>query len=348
MSPPNRFQNYKHLVLPGIVTFGLVWALSLFGFGLWQQSQQQTQQSPVPANEMSPGYSTFSQVNNVPSGRFKYSGSPDWSPIRLVVDSAIQSERREYQLSYIQPQSTQVNTATAIALLLQGKLAFVQSDRPLKSSEITQAQQQGLTLQQTPVANDGIAIAVHPSLPIKGLTLQQVADIYNGEITNWEQVGGPNLEIQPFSLSLASEGILDLFSQQVMQGKSLGQNLGYFPNMTVALRKLADSPGGIFFGSAAEIIPQCSVKPLPIGKTPQQWIAPYQSPYILPGNCPNQRNQINTQAILQQDYPLTHQLYVIYANNGEQAQAGKAYTQLLLSSQGQDLLSKAGFVQISK
>ncbi|WP_299488270.1 substrate-binding domain-containing protein [Acaryochloris sp. IP29b_bin.137] len=345
MPTPNRPQNYQHLVLPGIITCGLLWAFSLLGFGLWQQLQQ-TQPSPVSTEERPSEYSTFRQVDNVPSGRFKYGGSPDWSPIRLVVDSTIQSERREYQLSYIQPKETQANTTTAIALLIQGKLDFVQSDRALKSSELTQAQQQGLTLKQTSVATDGIAIAVHPSLPIQGLTLQQIADIYTGSITNWTQVGGPNLEIKPFALSFESEGMLDLFLKQVMQGKSFSQQLDYFPNMTTALRKLADSPGGIFFGSAAEIVPQCTVKPLPVGPTSRR-IAPYQSPYIEPSDCPNPRNQINTQAILNQEYPLTHPLYVIYASNRDNTQAGEAYTQLLLSSQGQDLLSKAGFVKIA-
>lgn len=349
MPPPDHHKNYQHLILPGIVAFGALWALGLFGFGLWQQSQQPTaESSPIPANTTSPDYSTFSQVKAVPSGRFKYSGSPDWSPIRLVVDSAIQSERREYQLSYIQPKEKKANTTTAIALLIDGKLDFVQSDRSLKPSEIAQAQKEGLQLQQTPVAIDGIAIAVHPSLSIEGLTLEQVADIYQGTITNWADVGGPNLAIQPLTLSFESEGILDQFLSQVMQGASFSKQVDYFSSMTAALRKLADSPGGIFFGSAADLVPQCSVKPLPIGKSSQAWTAPYQAPYVLPDACPNQRNQINIAALSKQQYPLTRQLYLIYANDGDKARAGKAYTQLLLTNQGQDLLNKAGFVQVSK
>lgn len=348
MNPLKRPQQNRDLVLPGIIAVGLVWSVGLLGFGVWQNLQSPKQQGDQPDNppvKAISEHSTFAQVPSIPSGRFRYSGSPNWSSIRLVVDSAVQSERREYQLSYVQPQNTPANSTTAIDLLLQNQLDFVQSDRPLRPEEIQQAQAEGLQLQQIPIATDGIAIAVHPSLSIPGLTLQELADIYQGKITNWQQVEGPNLAIQPFSLSVGSVGSVDLFLSKVMEGQPFGKGLDYFPNLTAALRKLAQSPGGILFGSSAEIVPQCSVKPVPIGQDAQQWVAPYQSPYVLSQDCPNQRNRINSPAFLNQQYPLTHPLYVIYAKEGESA--GAAYTQLLLSNQGQELLLKAGFAQPS-
>ncbi|WP_010481039.1 substrate-binding domain-containing protein [Acaryochloris sp. CCMEE 5410] len=348
MNPLKRPQQHRDLVLPGIIAVGLVWSVGLLGFGVWQNLQTpqlQREQPNNPAVKAVSENSTFAQVNPVPSGRFRYSGSPNWSSIRLVVDSAIQSERREYQLSYVQPKDKSANSTTAIDLLIQDQLDFVQSDRPLRPNEIKQAQTKGLQLQQIPVATDGIAIAVHPSLTIPGLTLQELSDIYQGKITNWQQVGGPNLAIQPFSLSVGSVGSVDIFLSKVMEGQSFSQTLDYFPNLTAALRKLAQSPGGILFGSSAEIVPQCTVKPVPIGQDTQERVAPYQAPYVLSEDCPNQRNRINSSAFLNQQYPLTHPLYVIYAQGDEPA--GEAYTQLLLSNQGQELLQKAGFAQLS-
>ncbi|WP_299408336.1 substrate-binding domain-containing protein [Acaryochloris sp. IP29b_bin.148] len=350
MNRSNKSKTYANLALPGMIAVGLIWSLGLLGFGLLrnlQQPESLTDQSqPLPGQQLSK-YSLFAQVPEVPLGRFKYSGSPDWSPIRLVVDSAIQAERREYQLSYVQPVDKAVNSTTAIELLLQDKLSFVQSGRPLRPAEIQRAQEKGYNLQQTPVAMDGIAIAVHPSLPIKGLTLSDLAKIYQGQVTNWQQLGGPNLKIQPYSLSVQAEETVDLFLEQVMKGKSYGRSLEFLPTMTESLRQLAASPGGIFFGSAAEIIPQCSIKPLAIAEDDQPWISPYQAPYVSSTNCPNQRNRINAQAFITQQYPLTHQLYVIY-KAGETENPGNAYAQLLLSHQGQELLDKAGFVGILK
>ena len=45
------------------------------------------------------------------------------------------------------------------------------------------------------IANDGIALIVNPSNPVKNLTKQQAADIFLGKITNWKDVGGDNSPI---------------------------------------------------------------------------------------------------------------------------------------------------------
>ena len=45
------------------------------------------------------------------------------------------------------------------------------------------------------LAYDGIAVIVHPSNPVKNLTVEQVQKIYLGEITNWSEVGGEDAEI---------------------------------------------------------------------------------------------------------------------------------------------------------
>ena len=45
------------------------------------------------------------------------------------------------------------------------------------------------------IAYDGIAITVNPDVPVDGLTLDQVRDIFAGDITNWKAVGGPDKPI---------------------------------------------------------------------------------------------------------------------------------------------------------
>jgi len=47
------------------------------------------------------------------------------------------------------------------------------------------------------IAGDGVVIIVSKSANVTDLTLEQVAKIYRGEITNWNQVGGANLTIRP-------------------------------------------------------------------------------------------------------------------------------------------------------
>ena len=61
------------------------------------------------------------------------------------------------------------------------------SSRALKDTET------GLTA--TTVALDGIAIVVNKDCGVDDLTVQQIADIYTGKITNWSEVGGEDMEI---------------------------------------------------------------------------------------------------------------------------------------------------------
>jgi phosphate transport system permease protein len=52
---------------------------------------------------------------------------------------------------------------------------------------------------QSPV-EQGYTLAVHPSNPVRKLTSKQIKDIFNGDITNWKDVGGVDADIQLFTL----------------------------------------------------------------------------------------------------------------------------------------------------
>jgi phosphate transport system substrate-binding protein len=65
------------------------------------------------------------------------------------------------------------------------------------------------------IAKDGLAVIVHPSNPIKGLTLNQVRDIYAASIVNWDQLGGSNAKIHVFTREEGS-GTRDAFKNLVM------------------------------------------------------------------------------------------------------------------------------------
>lgn len=320
----------------------LVWSLGLLGGGIWQLFQRRTQ--PMQTQQAS---RRFAQVQNVPTGVFSYGGSTVWAPVRLLVDSAVQSERPEFQLRYVDPDSGPPGSKTGIEMLLNDQLSFVQTARPLLDQEHKKAEQRGFRLEQVPVAIDGIAVAVHPSLTIPGLTLDQLSAIYRGQINNWQEVGGPNLDITPYSRPLSASGTVEFFQDIILEGQEFGKNVELIPTTTQALRRLAQNPGGIYYASAPEVVPQCLVKPLPIGRHSEQFVAPYQQPLVSPTQCPNQRNQLNTEAFKTGRYPMTRYLYVVVKRNGQvEEQAGESYANFVLTSQGQELTAQAGFVRI--
>ncbi|MGP1382047.1 MAG: PstS family phosphate ABC transporter substrate-binding protein [Thainema sp.] len=301
----------------------------------------------IPPDIAQSNAETLAQVEGVPQGLFNYGGSTTWAPMRGTVDPLIETVWPRYDLRYVDPTTGAAGSSTGIEMLLDGQLSFAQSSRPLEDEEYQRAEQRGFNLSQIPVALEGIAFAVNPSLPVDALTLDQIQQIYTGEITNWSQVGGPSLPITPLSRSQQSGGTVEFFQENVLGGAELSNAVRIVSNTTQALRQLAETPGGIYYASAPEVVGQCTIKPLSIGRSANQLVAPYQAPYVPESDCPARRNQLNQDAFRSGDYPLTRQLFVIVKQDGQtDQQAGEAYAKLLLSEQGQELVQEAGFVRL--
>ncbi len=339
------------LITVGLIAGGLWWFTKKSGFDLGKptnsQSQNSSGDSKTPHSSEQRSSSTFASVQSIPTGLFRYGGSTSWAPIRLAVDSAIQAARPEFQLRYVESNSGDRGSGKGIRSVIDGQLTFAQSSRPILDEELARAKQRGFDLKQIPVAIDGLAVAVNPNLNLPGLTIDQLQSIYTGKTTNWNQVGGPDIPIKVYSRRIADGGTVEVFVQDILGGKAFGSNVEFVSTTTQALEKVADSPGGIYYASAPEVIPQCSIKPLPLGRTQGQYVAPYQEPFVLPNECPGKRNKLNIEAFQSGSYPITRNLFVVVKQNGQiEQQAGVAYANLLLTQQGQDLIAQAGFVKI--
>jgi phosphate transport system substrate-binding protein len=352
------------LLTLGLIAGGLWWLTQRSGGNLTQVFGADSNSTPSaspnlpPASTASPNQSsarsssaqaatTFADVENVPSGLFNYGGSTTWAPVRGQVDPAIQQAWSSFQLRYTEPITGTPGSSAGIRMLLANQLTFAQSSRSLSAEEYQEAQQRGFTLQEIPVAIEGIAVAVHPSLEVAGLTLDQLKGIYTGQFTNWEQVGGPNLPITPYSRRLEDGGTVDFFVENVLGEESFSGGVTFVTNTTAALQQLSADTGGIYYASAPEIVGQCTIKPIALGRRSNELIVPYQSPLIPASQCPAQRNRINLEALRTGQYPLTRRLFVVVKQNGQVDQAaGEAYANLLLTNQGQTLLNQAGFVPI--
>ncbi|MFM8299565.1 MAG: PstS family phosphate ABC transporter substrate-binding protein [Microcystis aeruginosa F13-15] len=340
--------SQKNEILPLLLTVMVTSAL-LGGIAWWLLNKtfpnlNDRSNSSSSNNQIS---ETLAAVKNVPEGLFNYGGSTTWAPIRKEVDFIIQQVWPKFRLVYTDPTAGTPGTGSGIRMLIENQLAFSQASRSLKDEEIQRAQQRGLTLKEVPVAIDGIAIAVHPDLPVSGLTITQLKDIYTGKIRNWRQVGGPNLAIIPYSRRKEDGGTVEFFIDQVLEKADFGDNIQYVYSTTPALRKVSQNPGGIYYASAPEVVPQCGIKTLPLGKSENKLVAPYQEPSIPSSQCPQKRNQLNELAFQKGEYPITRRLFVIIKQNGQlDEQAGEAYADLLLTDQGQELIKKAGFVPL--
>lgn len=284
-------------------------------------------------------------VPDAPVGPFAYGGSTTWAPIQRDANPKLEALCPQFHLRYTEPPGEELpGSSTGIRMLQQGQIDFALSSRPLETSE--NQDNQGVMLKQIGVAIDGIAVAVHPDLEIPGLTVEQVRDIYTGQITDWRQVGAPySRPITPYSRELEAGGTVEFFVQSILQGQPL--QVEWVSRTTEGIQKVSADPGGIYYASAPEVIGQCGVKPLSIGRQPSQLIAPYQEPLVPPSNCPAKRNQVDLSVLQAGEYPITRKLFVVIKENGSDEQrAGEAYVGFLLTPQGQELIEQAGFVRI--
>jgi phosphate transport system substrate-binding protein len=289
--------------------------------------------------------SNFQTVTDVPIGAFKYGGSTAWAPIRQLVDSYIHNTRPELQLQYLDPTNASPGSGSGIKMLLDGKLDFAESSRPLTAEEYALAQQRGFTLEQRFVGTDGVAVVVNQALNLPGLTVEQLQQIYLGKITNWKQIDGPDLAIIPLSQQPENADTV-LFDKPGLK-QALGSDVEYVYSTTEALRRVSKTPGAVYYGSARGVVPQCTVKALPLGRVSTQLISPYREPLIPSNQCPQKRNQLNTEVIKNGSYPITSKLFVIIKRNkGREEKAGEAYARLLLTDQGQKAIEQAGFIPV--
>lgn len=333
-----------------ILVLALLTTLSLVAGAIWWFAQGGIKITSLTKNQAEPinaANNTFAQVTDLPTGLFSCGGSTTWAPIRGIIDPAIEIVHPQFRLRYTDPTSGSPGSGSGIKMLLDGQLAFAQSSRSINDKELSRAKTRGLILKEIPVAIDGIAIAVHPNLDISCLTLAQVREIYTGKLTNWQQLGGSDLPIVPYSRKINEGGTIEFFAENILAGADFGSNVQFVGTTTQALRFVAANPGSIYYASAPEVVSQCTVKSLPLGRKATQLVAPYQEPFVELARCPQQRNQLNNAAFQSGKYPITRRLFVITKLDGDvDQQAGEAYAKLLLTSQGQELIAKAGFVSI--
>jgi len=223
-------------------------------------------------------------------------------------------------------------------MLLNNELSFSQNAMPLTVNEYNAAIARGFKLQEVPVGIDADTFFTHPALKIPGgLSVEQLQAIYTGKITNWNQVGGPDLLITPIATDPKDSSAIQMLMSNLPNGVDAVRHVRIVRDYTSAIRLTSDTPGGISFGSISTIRGQQTIKPLVLAKfRSNQYVNPYDA-----------QGQINVAAIQNGDYPLTRNVFVDIRRDGTaNEKAGVAYANLLLTFEGQRLVEAAGFIPL--
>ncbi|MGL5796223.1 MAG: PstS family phosphate ABC transporter substrate-binding protein, partial [Waterburya sp.] len=244
------------------------------GYLFLRHQDQMSQLDKKPIESEIKSYPTMQEVPNVPAGLFNYGGSNAFAALtKYGMNKAITKAYPEYQLRYTKPLNSQSGARVGIEMLLNSELSFAQNGRPLQDQEYAKAQSRNFTLKQIPVAIDGIVFFVNPRLPISGLSINQLKNIFQGKITNWQEVGGPNLPIVAISQDPTVIHIIPLL---LNNGEHLSKNVAIVHDFTTAIRQVATTPGGISYSPAAIAREQKSIRGLGLALgDSQQYVLPF-------------------------------------------------------------------------
>lgn len=286
-------------------------------------------------------YNSIKEVPNVPEGTFSYGGAILFASITAQgAHKAMTQAHPNFRLLYTESRDGKPGHSKGISMVIDGDLSFAQIAAPLKDAEYNKAKERSLTLEQVPVAIDTIVFFTHPGVSIPGLSIDQLQDIYKGKLTNWKQVGGPDLPIVPFARDPKVANLLNVLLESEV--KQVSSKVQYVRDYTESIRKVTSTPGAISFGGSGPLVGQGSIRPLAIAKsTSESTSEEYVQPFI------NNGKRLNTSAILDGSYPITRRLFILIRRDGKiDEQAGVAYTNMLLSKEGQQFVEKAGFLPL--
>ena len=217
-------------------------------------------------------------------------------------------------------------SGTGFTALAAGRADLVASSRPIKDRELVDLEPLGDLKSpgaEQVIAIDGLAIILHPHNPLNQLNTEQLAQIFSGQISRWEQLGGTGGAIHLYARDDQS-GTWETFKELVLNRN--GQ-----PLSSTAQR----------FESSEELSDAVSHDPQAIGFIGLPYIREAKAVALVDGA--SQPMLPLSSLIASEDYPLSRRLffYLPPAANNPWAKALVNFTQ---SPQGQAIVGQNGFV----
>jgi phosphate transport system substrate-binding protein len=221
-------------------------------------------------------------------------------------------------------------SGTGIAALINGTVDIANASRRIKDEERSEAEANGVDPLEHTVAGDAIAVVVHPSNPVDGLTIPQLSAIFSGKITNWQEVGGEDRPIVLLSRESNSGTHVFFLETVVRRGDKKDKTLF--------------SPDTLLMPSSEGISAEVRQNPNAIGYDGLGYVTHDQKmvavalasgePHVLP----------TVETVLDGTYPIARGLYMY--TNGEPQGTIREYLDWILGPKGQAIVQDQGFVPL--
>ncbi len=248
--------------------------------------------------------------------------------------------RRFYPNVNVQVQAA--GSSTAPPALTEGTSQLGPMSRKMKKTEMEAFERHfGYKPTAIPVAVDALAVYVHKDNPIKGLSIKQVDAIFSStlrcgatrSISNWNDLGLKGAlgsrNIQLYGRNSVS-GTYGYFKKRALCKGDFKNTVNEQPGSSSVIQSVSSSKNAIGYSGIGYLT--SSVKAVPISKKGKKYI------------------EANKDNALKGKYPLTRMLYV-YVNKHPSKPLGaleKEFIKMILSSEGQAIVNKDGYISLPK
>jgi phosphate transport system substrate-binding protein len=248
------------------------------------------------------------EASNGGSATVSVSGSTSVGPLAEKIAEKFKEK------SNIKVEINQIGSSAGITNALNGVSEIGMSSRDLKEEEKAGG------LVETIIAYDGIVVVTHPSNKVKDLTMEQLKAVFTGEITNWKELGGNDMEIVVVSREDGS-GSRDAFQEIV----------GYSSGELIRNSIIASGNGNIKTTVA--------MNKHAVGFISFEYIDSSISTLEINGV------EATAENVLRQEYSLSRPFLFVHKED-QLSDAGKQFIDYILSPDGQAIVAETGAIPI--
>lgn len=225
-------------------------------------------------------------------------------------------------------------SSVGIAAVLNGEVPVANSSRPLKAEEIQQFKDKNIAYQAVVIARDGLSLIVNPVNPLTQLSLEEVGQIYRGEVDDWSQISSFSGEISLYGRQSTS-GTYGFFRDVAVKADYAPAMKNMEGNQAILDGVLNDKQGigyvGVGYIMNSDGTPRADIKILSLTtQANAEAISPLDETAVREGR-----------------YPLFRPIYQFISHTPETGSALKDFLQFEVSPAGQELVKQAGFYQIT-
>lgn len=247
-----------------------------------------------------------SQTQTQLTGTVNTDGSTSMESVVKALGEAFMEMNPEVTVNY-----SGTGSGTGIQSAIDGTCDLGLSSRALKDEEKTNGALENI------VALDGVAVVINPANGVEDLTVEQIAQIFTGEITNWSELGGTDGEIAVFGRE-AGSGTRGAF-EEIVGVEDACKYTNEYSSTGDVIGNVASNPNAIGYASLSAV--DDTVKAVKVNG-----VAPSED------------------TVKDGTYEIQRPFVMVTKDGAELSEAAQAFLEFAMSEDAADIIAAAGAV----